>query len=170
MVRAVRRTLSLVVAVLLVGCGLDRAGDGQTVDPNRKYETVPSPTEPPPSGEGEAANPKAPRVGTGIVALYTFNEGNGSEVFDVSGRIPSTPLKIATPPSAAWESGFLRLKTPNLLLPSNDSSAVIGALRSANAFTVEAWITPATTTTILSRLVGSGPNGIFANFNLGADD
>jgi len=169
----VRQGLLVLLAVFAVGCGLETGGQlGGGPNGDQKYETVPSPTEPPP-GQGsnvDTGGQKSPRVSAGVLALYNFNEGSGSEVFDTSGRIPSTPLKIVKPPSANWESGFLRLKTPNALVPSNDSVGVITAIKASNTFTVEAWVTPASTTTLLSRLVGAGPSGIFANFTLGADD
>jgi hypothetical protein len=169
-VPAVRQPLAFLVATFALGCGLDSSGVVRPGGGDRKYETVPSPTEPPAESPSSSTPPKNGRVEAGVVALYTFSEGDGSEVFDVSGRMPSTPLKIATPSFVTWETGFLRLKAPNLLLPSNDSVGVMTAIKTSNAFSVEAWISAATTTTILSRLVGSGPDGIFANFTLGADD
>lgn len=105
---------------------------------NGTVEIVPAPT-------------TSARVTDNLLALYTFEEGSGTTVNDVSGVGSPVNLTISSPTQAAvWGEGFLRFTgSPQ---GSNGAFAAVGtnklhtALPAANALTVEAWVTPANIT------------------------
>jgi hypothetical protein len=99
----------------------------------------------------EYDNPIPGRVADSLTVLYTFDEGSGTQVTDVSGNGIPMNLTIENPGSVAWDnSGFLDINNP-ARISAADQSKVYNSLTSTNEMTVEAWITP-------SRIGGnSGP-------------
>jgi hypothetical protein len=81
-----------------------------------------------------AAEAAAPLV------LYTFDEGGGNIVRDVSGRGTPLDLTIANPKAVTWEAGSLRINAGTLIASSSSATKVTNALKTSNAVTVEAWV------------------------------
>jgi len=78
------------------------------------------------------------------LALYNFNAGGGSKVYDVSGKGKPLNLKIRDMRKVRWiPGGGLRVNKPTLIATSGPASKITRAIKASNAFTVEAWIKPA---------------------------
>jgi hypothetical protein len=109
------------------------------------------------------------RVADGVVALFTFQEGSGDLVRDVSGCGKPIVLKIADPAAVRWSEQGLAVESPTLIA-SDDAKRLARALKKSSALTLEAWITPfdqkqAGPARILS--LSAGPTQ--RNFTLGQD-
>ncbi|HVL93799.1 MAG TPA: LamG-like jellyroll fold domain-containing protein [Acidimicrobiales bacterium] len=85
-----------------------------------------------------------PRVTDGLRALYEFNEGTGSTVTDTSGVGTALNLTVQDPSRTTWTAGGLRVDSATEIT-STGSAKISDAVRSSNAVTLEAWITPANT-------------------------
>jgi hypothetical protein len=84
-----------------------------------------------------------PRVTDGLVALYTFDEGSGNTVNDISGVGQPLPLAITVPGNVTWMSGGgLRVNSETRIMSSGPATKIINTCRAANELTVEAWIQP----------------------------
>lgn len=104
----------------------------------------------------------------GLLALYTFNEGSGAIVHDVSGVGAPLDLTIEDETAVAWQEGALSVLTPTLIASGTPAAKIISAARASDALTVEAWITPAA---VLqdgpARIVTCSRNPHNRNFTLG---
>ena len=88
-----------------------------------------------------AVGPCAIRVSSHLLALYTFNDGSGSTVADVSNNLPIIDLTIQDPASTSWLSGGgLSIPVANRVSSSGPATKINEAIEAANEFTVEAWI------------------------------
>lgn len=85
------------------------------------------------------------RVHEGILALYTFDEGRGAIVQDVSGFGEPLNLVIEDPAAVQWEQGHLVVTNPTLIASPGAATKIYTELHETNEFTVEAWVVPATT-------------------------
>ena len=94
----------------------------------------------PPAVSGSQA--PSERAG-GIQALYTFTEGDGDTVEDVSGAGDPLDLKIEDPSAVECRPGGLTVKAPTLITTIGSATRLIDALKRSKAVTLEAWITPA---------------------------
>ncbi len=93
---------------------------------------------------GSPLAPRAlPRVPVGALALYTFDEGRGNWVHDLSGA--GAPLDLRIPDGAAvkWSSGALALQSPTLVASPRAAAKISEACRRTNELSVEAWVRPA---------------------------
>ncbi len=114
----------------------------------------------------------SPRISEGLVALYTFAEGTGTTVRDVSGVGEPLDLTIANITAVNWlPSGGLSIDAPAAIASPGAATKIIDALKASQAITIEAWVKPANTTQYgPARIVAlSGdayPTG--GNFVLGA--
>jgi len=80
------------------------------------------------------------RTGVGLVALYDFDEGEGTTVVDTSG----SGLDLAIDgPSYSWRPGSLVLSGGTALRSSSAATAVVEACQDTQEVTVEVWIAPA---------------------------
>ncbi|MEX0793607.1 MAG: DUF1592 domain-containing protein [Pirellulaceae bacterium] len=77
-----------------------------------------------------------------LEALYTFQEGEGSIVRDLSPFRRGTDLEIAKPSAVEWTSEGLRIKEPTVLATSKSPEGLFDVVRGTGAVTLEAWITP----------------------------
>lgn len=110
----------------------------------------------------------APQPADGLLARYAFDEGEGTVVRDVSGLEPPLDLLIAEPDAAAWREDGLHVNGAALIATQEPAARLTEAVRETNAFTLEAWVTPA-------ELVQSGPARVITlssdissrNFTLG---
>lgn len=84
------------------------------------------------------------RVTRGLVAYYTFTEGSGTTVADVSGVGSSLNLKIDKPNAVTWlPDGGLRVNAAVQISSTTDPSKIAAACVGTNALTIEAWLKPA---------------------------
>jgi len=83
-------------------------------------------------------------AGQGLLALYTFAEGAGSVVHDVSGVGQALDLTAVDENALQWlPGGGLLISAPTILASAQPAQKVIEAYKATNALTVEAWIKPA---------------------------
>lgn len=84
------------------------------------------------------------RVRSGLLAFYTFHEGDGSVVHDVSGVGRPLDLHIDRMPAVRWLSGGgLSISRSAMLLSGSPADKITDACWRSNELTVEAWIVPA---------------------------
>ncbi|HEX3131883.1 MAG TPA: Ig-like domain-containing protein [Thermoanaerobaculia bacterium] len=86
------------------------------------------------------------RVTGNLQVLYTFNEGSGTTVNDVSGVGTPYNLTIGSASAVTWLPGALSLNTSVLVQNTGNATKVINACKSSNEVTVEAWVAPDNTT------------------------
>ncbi len=101
-------------------------------------------------GLEESAVP--PRAEAGLQALYTFNEGSGNTVFDVSEVGVALDLIIPDENKVSWGSGSLSLDDPTRIESSVPATKLRTAMQATNELTLEAWIEPGS-----DRQGGPGP-------------
>ncbi len=86
---------------------------------------------------------------TDLQAIYTFTEGEGAIVHDLSGVEPALDLTIndATDPAITWnqDEGTLSLNTSNTLSSGGPATKLINAIQANQELTLEAWLEPANT-------------------------
>ena len=86
------------------------------------------------------------RVADGLEVLYTFDEGAGTVVNDVSGVGSPVNLTIANPANVAWGSGTLAVNASTIISSGVAATKLYNSVVPANAITIEAWIQPANVT------------------------
>ena len=101
------------------------------------------------SGDEPTDDPDLPdasvRVTEGLLALYTFKEGQGQQVRDVGGVGQPLNLRIADTSRVTWSSAGLQVKEPTLITSESPARKIIDACRAGGELTLEAWIQPANT-------------------------
>ena len=116
----------------------------------------------------DSPEPPPQRVTDGLQVLYTFLEGDGKIVHDVSGVGLALDLAVESLPSVTWLSGGgLSVKSPTVIVSLDPATKLSEAVKASNAVTVEAWLKPA-------NLSQRGPSRIITvsadyhqrNFNL----
>ena len=124
-------------------------------------------------GEGGTGGSSLTRVTEGLLALYDFDEGAGSTVFDQSGVSPPLDLNIEDTDNVTWSSGYLTTLDPGTKLQSADAATkLFSAIAPNNAITMEAWVRPSTlvaTGTPPDRIVSMSNSSSNRNFLLGQD-
>ena len=78
--------------------------------------------------------------------LYTFEEGSGAAVNDVSGVGAPLNLTIANPANTTWITGGLTINTGTIIQSGGAATKVFNACTTSNEITLEAWVRPASTT------------------------
>ena len=107
-------------------------------------------------------------VPEGLLALYTFTEGEGDTVHDVSGHGQPLDLTIEDETAVSWGEGTLSVNDPTVIVSRQGAFKINTAIRSRRAMTVEAWITPKTVDQEgPARIVTSSFNPSHRNFTLG---
>ncbi|MCB0212254.1 MAG: hypothetical protein KDJ52_23135 [Anaerolineae bacterium] len=86
------------------------------------------------------------RVQDNLIALYTFEEGSGLIVKDVSGVGEPIDLNIKNPEAVEWIDGGVVIKKETIISSASAATKVIDAAKASNEITIEAWIKPANTT------------------------
>jgi len=89
--------------------------------------------------ESGHARPRPARSTYGLLALYTFSEGQGRRVHDRAGRLD---LVIGAPQRASWTPEGLRVSGTPLISSEGPARGLFEACRTSNALTLEAWVTP----------------------------
>lgn len=135
------------------------AFDGELSSSDRVRITV-SPEAPPPPPEG--------RVSSGLCVLYTFEEGSGTIVEDVSGVGDPLDLTIADPTAVTWGAGTLGVDAVTSISSVGPATKVHDAVTATGEITIEAWITPANLTQDgPARIVTLSDGPYRRNFTLG---
>jgi hypothetical protein len=118
-----------------------------------------------------AAQPRGPnRTSEGLVALYTFQEGGGNVVRDVSAAGEPLDLTIDNPAAVSWSKAGLSVNSPALLSTAAPARRLIEAVKKSSAITIEAWITPADVRqTGPARVVSLSSGASQRNFTIGQD-
>ena len=104
----------------------------------------------------------------GLQVLYTFEEGNGTTVHDVSGVGAPLDLHVSDGTAISWVPGGLAINSGTLVASVEAATKVIDAARASNEISIEAWVEPANTTQDgPARIVtlSGGPHN--RNFTLG---
>jgi hypothetical protein len=146
--------------------------DGDGIVDGDELANGSDPLSPNPSLPGSDPPSHAPHSSDGLVALYDFNEGGGSTVQDISGIGTPLDLNIVEPGMVTWEAGGgLTINASTAIRSSGPATKIINAIKSSQELTIEAWLTPGSTTQYgPARIVAlSGdayPTG--GNFVLGA--
>ena len=83
------------------------------------------------------------RVSDGLLALYEFDETEGSVVNDSAGAGRPLNLKIEKPNRVQREDGRLEIKNGTLIKSDGPAAKINKSVRRRSAFTMEAWLTPA---------------------------
>ncbi len=83
-----------------------------------------------------------PEVRKGLLALYTFDESDGAVVRDRSGNDDPLDLTIADPSAVLRSPGRLTITSPTQLTAPEVGPRLTRAIKDAQTFTLEVWITP----------------------------
>lgn len=111
------------------------------------------------------------RVTSAIQVLYTFEEGDGSTVADVSGVGSPLDLTIQTPANTSWVTGALSIDSSTIVESAGAATKIINAAQTTNEITVEAWVIPANTTQEgPSRIATLSLDTGLRNFTLAQDE
>lgn len=117
---------------------------------------IPSPTPLPP-----------PRVEAGLEVLYTFREGSGSIIHDVSEDDVPLDLTINST-GTSWISGGGLSLDSSAQISSLNAASLVNACQATNELTVEAWIKPASASQGgPARIVSLSDGSSARNFTLG---
>jgi len=115
------------------------------------------------------------RVSDGLEALYTFDAGSGTTVFEQTGNLPGLDLTIADPGAVSWGDGTLTLTGETQIKSNGPATSLTEALSpedvvNPNQLTVEAWITTSDLTqTGPARIVSLSEGPLRRNFTLSQD-
>jgi hypothetical protein len=82
-------------------------------------------------------------VGPGLEVLYTFRDGGGTTISDVHESSEPLPLRIEDPSAVKWGRDGLTINGSTLISAPEPAKRLISVIRRSNAFTIEAWISPA---------------------------
>lgn len=109
-----------------------------------------------------------PREQNGLVALYSFDEGTGTTVTDVSGVGAALDLTILSPAAVTWTPGGLSVDSSSLISSGVAATKVIDAATASNSISIEAWIKPTSLSqTGPARIVSLSDDTLNRNFTLG---
>ncbi|CAN5856494.1 hypothetical protein BH23PLA1_BH23PLA1_21030 [soil metagenome] len=110
------------------------------------------------------------RVSGGLQVLYTFEEGNGDTVRDVSGQGEPIHLKIEDTSAVRWGGDGLAVRSSTLIRSDKAPKRLIDAVKKSRAITLEAWITPAERSQAgPARIVTLSSGSNQRNFTLGQE-
>ncbi|MCP4623909.1 MAG: DUF1349 domain-containing protein, partial [bacterium] len=115
-------------------------------------------------------NPQSLRVTDGLQVLYTFEEGGGTTINDVSVVGTSLDLTVENAAAVTWTASGLVVNTPTIIASSGPATKLIDAANATNEITIEAWLIPANTGQDgPARIVTLSQNTRYRNFTLGQD-
>jgi hypothetical protein len=110
------------------------------------------------------------RVTRALKALYTFEEGKGDTVRDVSGTGEGPDLKIEDAKAVKWTGAGLVVKGATLIATARPPPKLIESLSKSSDLTIEAWVTPAgASQSGPARIVTLSGDPTARNFTLGQD-
>ncbi|MFC2036983.1 LamG domain-containing protein [Chloroflexota bacterium] len=95
----------------------------------------------------EDVPPPVARVVDGVQVLYTFREGGGGMIHDVSGVGAPLELIVESEAATTWlPDGGLSVNSPTVIASSDAAAKVFKMVKKSSQITVEAWIKPASPT------------------------
>lgn len=105
------------------------------------------------------------------LVLYTFNEGAGAVVRDVSGNGRPMNLAIRNLANTRWlRGGGLAVDKETIIVSPGSTRKITNAIKASNALTIEAWVQPANTTQRgPARIVTLSADPYNRSFTLGQD-
>ncbi|NEZ60742.1 Ig-like domain-containing protein [Adonisia turfae] len=110
------------------------------------------------------------RIEEGLLSLYTFDEGSGNTVFDVSGIGNPLNLQIDSLTGVSWGDGVLDVNAPNLIAFNQAATKLTNGITQTQELTIEAWITPDNLTHWgPARIATLSANSGNRNFTLGQE-
>lgn len=86
-----------------------------------------------------------PRVTSGLLVLYAFEEGAGTAVYDTSGAAEPLNLTVRDETAIRWLPGALSIESPTIVLSDLPARRVSQAARATSELTIEAWVRPSST-------------------------
>lgn len=108
------------------------------------------------------------RISDGLLALYTFDEGGGEFVTDVSEVGEPLDLFIEDTSAITWGQGFINKHGPTKIRSEIPAFKLFDGITVTNEMTVEAWVTPANLTQAgPARIVTYSGSAGTRNFTLG---
>ncbi|MEZ4832995.1 MAG: hypothetical protein R2873_13575 [Caldilineaceae bacterium] len=107
----------------------------------QNYRVGPEPDDTPPVDPTPTPLP-GQRVSEGIQALYTFEEGEGAVVHDVSEVGKALDLYVFDAGRVTWGAGTLTVDERTILSSAFPAKKIVDAARDSDEITIEAWITP----------------------------
>jgi len=111
------------------------------------------------------------RVQNGITALYTFQEGTGNVVNDVSSVSTPLNLTIYSTDAVSWENNGLRINDAPSIITTNSATKIISPAKESNEITIEAWVSSASTSqSSPSRIFSISADENNRNFSLGQNN
>jgi hypothetical protein len=114
--------------------------------------------------------PPSTRVTAGLLSLYTFDEGSGSTVFDVSGVGTPLNLEISNLGNVTWGNGLLNLTAATLITSPQPASKLFSSITATQEITLEAWLAPANNTQSgPARIATLSKDTVNRNVTLGQD-
>ncbi len=136
---------------------------GETADTSGSSESSGSPQ------ESTTTGPSIERVVDGLVVLYTFQEGGGDVVQDVSGVEPPIDLTVMGEGYEWTDEGLVKSNTDGILLAEGSATKILQACQATEEITLEAWVTPADAihTLVPARVLTYSLNTSYRNFTLG---
>jgi hypothetical protein len=109
-------------------------------------------------------------VPEGLQARYTFEEGRGERIHDVSGTEDPIHLEIAETSAVEWTDEGLTVTGSTLIASPAVPARLTEAIRATGEFTIEAWVTPANTDQAgPARMVSLSSGASQRNVTLGQD-
>tara|TARA_E500000178_G_scaffold354625_1_gene424278 strand:+ start:1227 stop:3899 length:2673 start_codon:yes stop_codon:yes gene_type:complete len=121
-------------------------------------------------GQENTLSSQKARSKEGLLALYNFCETGGPVVRDQSGGEKPIHLRIQSMRGVRRLGNSIKLTGVTRLLSEQAPTSLIQTIQNSGSFTIEAWITPAST--LLkgpARIVTLSRNGSERNFTLGQD-
>ncbi len=117
---------------------------------------------------GEPINVTPECIQDGLLALYTFETGQGATVEDVSGVAPALDLDMSG--STAWNNGTLEVSGNSIAESQGAASKIISTVKGSNAITIEAWVRAGNTSQSgPARIATISSNTSNRNITLGQD-
>ena len=110
------------------------------------------------------------RTLTGVIALYTFDEGEGATIHDRAVTDVPLDLQVDNKDAITWGAGFLKITGETRIRAGKKSRRLYRDTTWTGALSIEAWILPATVDQKgPARIVSYSKNGSERNFTLGQD-
>jgi hypothetical protein len=139
----VRRSLSIIVAILSGCTGKYTAGDLADAGKPPVIDDVDAAGSHGPPPAPDAAPIDDGRVKVGLQAIYKLKGGTGTTVHDQSGAGAALDLTIADPVAATWGPTGLTFNAATIVKSDAPATKIITACMASGEITVEAWATPA---------------------------
>jgi hypothetical protein len=107
-------------------------------------------------------------VTEGLRVLYTFEEGSGTAVQDVSGVGAPLDLEVSDGAAIGWVSGGLVIHSSTVVASAGAATKVIDGAGDSNELTIEVWVKPGDTSQDgPARIVTLSQDPYSRNFTLG---